>query len=81
MSDSSATPWTVAHQVPLSMEFPGKNTGVGCHFLLQGILLIQEPKSPTLAGGFFYQWATWEKQQKALFTYYLLLYLHTPIKM
>ena len=32
-----ATPWTVAHQVPLSMEFPGKNTGVGCHFLLQGI--------------------------------------------
>ena len=22
-------------------DFPGKNTGVGCHFLLQGILLIQ----------------------------------------
>ena len=22
-------------------RFPGKNTGVGCHFLLQGILLIQ----------------------------------------
>ena len=30
-----ATPWTVAHQPPL--DFPGKNTGVGCHFLLQGI--------------------------------------------
>ena len=29
-----ATPWTVAHQAPLSMDFPGKNTGVGCHFLL-----------------------------------------------
>ena len=29
-----ATPWTVAHQVPLSMGFPGKNTGVGTvHFL------------------------------------------------
>ena len=28
------TPWTVAHQVPLSKGFPGKNTGVGCHFLL-----------------------------------------------
>ena len=27
-----ATPWTVAHQTPLSMGFPGKNTGVGCHF-------------------------------------------------
>ena len=22
------TPWTVAHQAPLSMGFPGKNTGV-----------------------------------------------------
>ena len=22
------TPWTVTHQAPLSMEFPGKNTGV-----------------------------------------------------
>ena len=28
-------------QVPLSMEVTGKNTGVGCHFLLQGIFLIQ----------------------------------------
>ena len=34
-------PWTVACQVPLSMGFPGKNTGVGCHFLLQEIFLIQ----------------------------------------
>ena len=23
-------------------DFPGKNTGVGCHFLLQGILLTQD---------------------------------------
>ena len=36
-----ATPWTVAHQAPLSMAFSGKNTGVGCHFLLQGIFLTQ----------------------------------------
>ena len=35
------TPWTVAHQVPLSMKFPGKNTGMGFHFLLQGIFLTQ----------------------------------------
>ena len=28
-------------QVPLSMELPGKNTGVGCHFLLQGVFLTQ----------------------------------------
>ena len=30
-------PWTVAHQAPLSMKCSGKNTGVGCRFLLQGI--------------------------------------------
>ena len=28
--------WTVAHQAPLSKDFPGKNTGMGCHALLQG---------------------------------------------
>ena len=32
-----ATPWTVACQASLSWNFPGKNTGLGCHFLLQGI--------------------------------------------
>ena len=32
------TPWTVAYQAPLSM---GKNTGAGCHFLLQEIFLTQ----------------------------------------
>ena len=31
------TLWTITRQAPLSMEFPGKNTGVGCHFLLQRI--------------------------------------------
>ena len=30
-----ATPSTVAHQVPLSMEFSRQKTGKGCHFLLQ----------------------------------------------
>ena len=27
------TSWMVALQAPLSMGFPGKNTGVGSHFL------------------------------------------------
>ena len=31
--------WTVARQIPLSMNFIGKNNGVGYHFLLQGIFL------------------------------------------
>ena len=29
------TPWTAAHQAPCPWDSPGKNTGVGCHFLLQ----------------------------------------------
>ena len=44
LSDS-AIPWTVAHQSPPTSlspwDFPGKNTKVHCHFLLQGILLMQ----------------------------------------
>ena len=36
-----ATTWTVACQVPLSKGFLRKNTGVGCHFLLQGIFPTQ----------------------------------------
>ena len=37
------TPWTVACQAPLGFprDFPGKNIGVGCHFLLQGIFTTQ----------------------------------------
>ena len=35
------TPWTLAHQAPLSWDFPGKSTGVGCRFLLQGMFLTQ----------------------------------------
>ena len=46
----SATPWTAALQAPLSIDFPGKNTGVGCQFLLQGNLPDPgiEPGSPVL---------------------------------
>ena len=36
-----ATPWIVARQAPLSIDCPSKNTGVGCHALLQGIFLTQ----------------------------------------
>ena len=31
-------------------NFPGKNTGVSCHFLLQGIFPTQGSKSPALEG-------------------------------
>ena len=37
-----ATPWTVACTKLLSpWDFPGKSTGLACHFLLQGIFLTQ----------------------------------------
>ena len=37
----SATPWTVACQLLCPWDSPGKNTGVACHALLQGIFPTQ----------------------------------------
>ena len=37
----SATPWTAACQAPLSVGSPGRNTGVGCLALLQGLFPTQ----------------------------------------
>ena len=58
------TLWTVTQQAPLSWDSPGKNTGVGCHALLQGIFPTQGLNlhllCPALAGGFFTTSATWE---------------------
>ena len=56
MSNSFVTPWTVFLQAPLSpWDFPGKNTGVGCCFLLQGIFPTQRSNLHLLyfLGGFF----------------------------
>ena len=35
------TLWTVAHQTPCPWDSPGKNTGMDCHALLQGIFPTQ----------------------------------------
>ena len=45
-----ATPWTVAKSLLCPWDFPGKNTGLSCHLLLQGIFPTQElnPRSPAL---------------------------------
>lgn len=37
----SVTPWTVASRLLCPWDFPGKNTEVGFHFLLQGFSLTQ----------------------------------------
>ena len=46
------TPQTAAHQAPRPWDSPGKNTGVGCHFLLQCMKVKSEREvtqsSPTL---------------------------------
>ena len=42
-------------------DFPGKNTGVGCHFLLHGIFLTQRLNLPLLHGRWIlYHWVTRE---------------------
>ena len=46
MSDSSVTPWTVAHQAPPSMKSPGKNTGVCSLSFVQGIFPTQGSEHP-----------------------------------
>ena len=47
-------------------NFPGKNAGMGSHFLLQGIFLIQGSNLYLLHWRWIlYCWATWEDQTKA----------------
>ena len=40
-----ATPQMAAHQAPPSLDSPGKNPGVGCHFLLQCMKVKSQSKS------------------------------------
>ena len=48
-----ATPWTAAHQAPPPWDSPGKNNGVGCHYLLQCMKVKSESEvaqsCPTLS--------------------------------
>ena len=60
-----ATPWTVARQAPLSMEFSRQEYCRGLPFPTPGDLPTPgiEPKSlvsPALAGGFFNTGTTWK---------------------
>ena len=53
-----ATPWTVAHQAPLSMGFPRQKYWSGLLFPSPRDLpnRVVKPMSPALAGGFFTWW-------------------------
>ena len=51
-------PWTLVHQLPLSMGFSRKESWSGLPFPLPGDLLdpgveLMSPAAPALAGGFF----------------------------
>ena len=64
-----ATPWTVAHQAPLSMVFPRQEYWSGLPFPSPGDLpnpwiKPASLKSPALAGRFFTTRATWEGPKK-----------------
>ena len=50
LSNSLQTPWTIAHQAPLSMGFLRQEywSGLGCHFCLQGIFPTQGSNSSGL---------------------------------
>ena len=62
-----ATPWTVAHQIPLSMRFFSQEHWNWLPFPSPGVLSNSGIKpvslmSPALAGGFFTTSASWEAQ-------------------
>ena len=61
------TPWTAAYQALPPWDFPGKNTGVGCHFLLQEIFPTQG-LNPGLPHCRFYRFTVWatRKSNKGL---------------
>ena len=55
----SATVWTVATRPPCPWDCPGKNAGVGCHSLLQGIFPTQRSNPGLLhCSRLFTIWAT-----------------------
>ena len=66
MSDS-ATLCTIAHQAPLSMDSPGRNNGVDCHALLQGIFW-------TRGSNLYLQHCRWLLYPPSHLKIYLVLY-------
>ena len=77
------TLWTVARQAPLFMDYPGKNTGVGCHALLQGIFPTQGWNPDLLHCRQIHHLNHWEVHvciHTYIYTYiyiYICIYTHT----
>ena len=65
VSNSLWPHWLQSASLLCPLNFPGKNTRMGCHFLLQGIFPIQRSETmsfatPALAGRVFTTSTTWE---------------------
>ena len=59
LSDSLWPDWLQPARLLCPWDFPGKDTGVGCHFLLQGIFLTQDQTHISYIGRWIlYSWAT-----------------------
>ena len=67
--------WAIAHQTPLSIVLPGENTGVGYHFLLQGIFSTQGSNCCLLCllhcTQILYRWATGSSKTSPIFACFL----------
>ena len=57
-SCTTLTPWAVTSQAPLSMGFSSKNTGVGCHSLLQGVFPTQESNLVHCGQILYFPWSS-----------------------
>ena len=80
MSNSFATPWTIACQAPLSMGFPRQEYWSGLPFPSPGDLPNPgiKPMSPTLADGFFTAEPRGKEESKQLFLLPCSFY-HLPV--
>ena len=61
-----ATPWTEERtrlRLFRPWDFPGKNPGVGCHFLLQDIFLTRATQGPSLMLGTIRGQSSWSRFQ------------------
>ena len=66
---NSVTPWTEPARLLYPWDFPGKNTGVSCHFLLQGIFPTQGSTWVSCIAGRFYQLSHQGRPTIHIYTY------------
>ena len=74
LSDSLATPWTAARQAALCpWAFPGENTAVGSHFLLQGIFPTQGSDPHLLHCRQFFTCEVWDLEKSLCSKHHLMI--------